>query len=435
MATKYWVSRNGVQQWVDAPDLDDLTATIGVQPAYRVEDAYRDIYVPEGKAVISIVIDDGQALDLTFTDIMRARSLIGGHAINSGTIGTGSALTWTQVRAQRDVGFEILNHSRTHGSDPGSLQGFTQEVVYANREIAGQNIRSEGFVAPGTWTGDFYWNTPSKLDGTPQLEILRSLFAAATSYITDGNTANRNFKIRNPVRKHGITRGVPLDGLTLANFKLDYNQAVGVGGIVNCSAHAGSLDTTNFTAIMDFLVTERAAGRCEILTQTAALYAKVGPRVNLLPDGDFHLDATGAFMGWLPTGSPTVTAGDGPGATNSVTIPDASNTLTTYIPARDLRTVEVQFDAKNASPGVNANARFFVRGQDIDTATNVQDTSMVSGHTSAPGWVNLTDSWQTFRAYLNVDPRVEYMALWAHFSSNAGRAGGWKLANVKVYRS
>lgn len=432
---------------------------------------FGDIFYQQGRPVVCLSSDDGPGVDYSVLwPIIRQNNLpwtcnvcIGPNAGGGPSVGiaTGGNLTWAQIKEMRDYGVEFACHSRTH-VDPttaGGVANFVDETVNAAADLRatvgnstalapdGQPIQLnvDAFVQPGTWTGSYNFDAASKIDPPSVLgSHLRSQFALVTAYVADNTATNDSIGALPAPRVYGVYRGS--GGLywetgTTAQIQQVVRRAIGKNGLVSLYGHIAHIDQATYrtsaelTTTLQWLAAQRDAGNIELMTLTAAHFARpsVYGRINLLGDGDFHLETVaGAYDGnggWiLGGGTPTVTLNAAPGATNSMKVSTSSDDFHVELPAQSLRNLRIEFDARRGTAGTAAVARLIVRG--LAGASIVQDVQYQTGSSSGPNWGALTDNWQHFVCQFCIDPRATSLRFWPYLSGT----GPVEYGNLKVYK-
>lgn len=407
------------------------------------QSVYNEIFVADGVAAVMLCHDDGPEVDYTtIYPYLRDKQVVGSFAIIQGSVTGGTNLTWAQIKEMHDHGMEIVCHSRTHGSAPANFAAFVDEAITAADDLALTDgtwqATIDGFVQPGTWNaGPYYFNDPTLVDGTDAGDQLRSRYAVATAYVSDGVARNLN-QIPN-LRRIGPTRGSDLSTITLAQLKTKVSEARGQGALLACGTHAARLGIDNSVAtwktLIDFLAAERDAGRVEFYTLSAAYHLRHSAlgRRNLIQDGSFATDAAANIRGWLNVaGAATVNAGDAPSGGNSITIHSASDNVQMQLPAKNYRTLRFRFKAKNDAAGGGAVARLILRAYDQTFVTLYNSLDLQSGNAGTPGpWPAVTDAWQTYECLFRLDGRAQGLQIWPYYVSG----GAVRYADFEVYKT
>jgi peptidoglycan/xylan/chitin deacetylase (PgdA/CDA1 family) len=457
--------------------------------------AYGDIFVPQGIPVVCLGSDDSPAADWnTIWPVITANNLpwtlntvVGGNFYPSGAanpkgLGAAGYLTWAQLQTMRDYGgVEVACHSRTH-TDPtanGGVENFVDETFKAAQDLragggTGANFNVDLFCQPGTWTGSYNFQDISQIDpvlagvngpiGGMSLpaqirQWLMATFAATTAYAVDDVVAAGGGSLGNLSRlpitsPYGLSRNVDFTTTSLATLQNTIQYARGLQNALVCIyGHGANLGVNGFTSIatftsmMQYLAAQRDAGNITLLTTSAALRAQpsANGRENLLLDGDFHLDTPGtigsggALVGWkYAAGAPTIVAAGAqvgaapPGNTASIIINSAADQVFAYFPARQLRQVRIEFDARVANGAARStqNQRLIWRGLSSTGAT-MQNVDNSGGGATGPQWPALTSNWTHYVMMAGVDPQSVTQLLWPYIN---GGGGGVEYANFKVYK-
>jgi peptidoglycan/xylan/chitin deacetylase (PgdA/CDA1 family) len=420
------------------------------------EVAFGGIKVKTGRGIVCFCLDDSHIQDYEILwPIAQPLNIPLTIAVYYNMVAKpGEGLTWANLKTMRDQGCEIACHSRTH-TDPttnGGLSNFIDETITVANELAlaplgtGENYNVDAFVQPGTWTGAYNFTTAASIDPPVAAvgQYFLSRYSLVTAYISEDENAASLYRVHNvpAYRRLGVGRSNDFTALTVAEAKKYVQKAEALGGMVCLYSHsfkineAGWRTTAEVKELFEWIAGERNAGRIEIMSMTAAYHAQFDPngRVNLISDGDFHLETPGTLgeggeiPGWEATGKPTINAAAGLGGTNSLTIHTAEDVVRIFRAARPLRCVRVEFDARRAEAAVAAKARVIVRGINGEaTHTNVEWTS---GGGIGPKWAALTANWQTFAMQVTLDPRSDTFMLWPFYSAE----GPVEYANFKVYK-
>jgi hypothetical protein len=231
-------------------------------------------------------------------------------------------------------------------------------------------------------------------------QAARRQYVALESYVAEGwGDKVKTFPVATP---YG---GEYVADTTLAGIQARYDQAADAGGAIEVLFHTGgwgavgSASWLNYLSILDWLVTERAAGRAMILTPTALQKAKRGPRRNIAPDPSFEArgaDATNSA--WKTTG----TAGDSSTAkTGTHALLAGTNGGAILQPAHSeaLRSLEITGYARAET--TNASARLVMTSK--QGATTLNTRTVTTAVTNA--------GWTFFRGNMGMDPRADIVQI------------------------
>jgi len=172
-------------------------------------------------------------------------------------------------------GMEIMCHSKTHGSDPASIDEFLTETARAATSMRALGLDIASFVAPGTWLGSYLINN-SAFWGTHSDQILRANFSAYEAYITPAARTLPVFGNNRYGRTH--TTG---DTVSLAALQNAVDVAAAAGTGLEVLFHpigigvAGHISKADFESFLDYLQTKAGTGAITVLTPTQQLYATV----------------------------------------------------------------------------------------------------------------------------------------------------------------
>lgn len=354
--------------------------------------AYEDIYVPDGVVPVAIRHDDNPPnTDWQAAQYLRDRHLVGGFALIADTFlaQNSSTLTLANALEMQSWGMEMMAHSRTHGP----TKPLWDEVITPADDLRALNLQVSSWARPGPWTGtlDSFAAFDTRLG-----QAARRQYIALESYVAEGWGGKvKTFPVSTP---YG---GEYIADTALAGIQARYDQAADAGGSIEILFHTGGFGAVgsaawlNYLAVLDWLVTERAAGRAMILTPTALQKAKRGPRRNLAPDPSFEIrgaDPTGSPWGASGTVAASTTARTG---TYSMALDANSSIGLSPGHAEALRSLEINAHAR--AEDANATARL-VMTQKLGAATLFTRT-IATAVTSA--------GWTAFRGTMGMDPRAD----------------------------
>lgn len=249
-----------------------------------------------GVAAVALRFDHNMA---NFRDIvlplLRERNLPWSLAVNTAQnhidAPANGGVTWAQVQAWAlSDGGEVLAHSHTH-ADSTTNEAIIANVVDSIPILAAglPQCVVEGFAVPGTggagWLGWTATDTPEHFTSKyVASSAVLSNFAFCTGYVP-GPLRPMTGRLAN-----GQTH-VTLDNATTASSTIAVmQQAQQMGAAVQLMLHpnalnlAGNITTAILTQILDWIVTERDAGRLVVLTTSGLLVAdaRSGYRNNIL---------------------------------------------------------------------------------------------------------------------------------------------------------
>lgn len=190
-----------------------------------------------------------------------------------------TGMTWVQIdQAASNQGWEIWNHSATHGAASGLAQ-LTAEIVTARDEIAAAlpNSVIEGFIVPGT-TGTAYdgfstSSDPLRFSDTLAGQLILSSHAICTGsggrYTPLGGVMGGNIPFTS------------IDSSSAAKAAINLVKDAQAYGSSLClflhpyvvDRNSGEATTSDIEALFAFLAAERDAGRLEVLTMGGAALA------------------------------------------------------------------------------------------------------------------------------------------------------------------
>lgn len=417
---------------------------------------FSNIRYKQGQAVVTLSVDDINIEDYTnWWPVFRKYSIPMTFAVPSSLIGTTGCQTWATLQEMRDYGgCELSSHSVLH-LDPTTHGGYANYVAetlncaatIAAGSGAGEKYYVDSFIQPGTWTGAYQFDDPTKID-YPNVNgyVMRSRYSAFCAYIQQDNVAQgvTSMPIR---RRYGLARSVTeiSQTLTLASVQATVNKAIATGGAVLIGGHTGPA-ITSYTAldtICAWLAAQRDAGNIQIMTLTAAVHAKAssGGPVNLMNDGDFHMDTPGtigsggAFVGWSYTaGAPAVVANGAqsgalpPGGGGSLIINSTSDSVGSYY-AGGFRSLNVDFYARTKNAAASAGQQASLILSPAGGVTGPSTITINTGGSMGPQWPGLSTAWQHFRCIVGLDPgATSGYYLRPHMTGT----GGVEYANIVV---
>lgn len=408
--------------------------------------AYSDIYVPDGVVPVALRCDDGPYGDYTTgAPGLRDRSgtagdptktyagaVVAGYALigkhynpaSPGYDGGGAASTaWLQPAAavqMQSWGMEMMNHSRYHDAAGPDLTALYDNVIGNGDEIAATGLWVNAFVTPGPWSPGLF-DTPAAFESPLGMEMRRR-YVASMGYVVGGfKNSVAPFPVPNP---HGITVTPDSDAASKYNSVVaGFQQAQAHGGALLELTHtgsygaAGSASWNDFFAAVDYLIQQREAGLCRILTPSALIRAKRGTPVNLCPDPSFEYATSGtpASSPWA-IGSSTGAAGRLTG--NSLAVPSGSSATLSIAHSPYLRTLEITGWARAASGSATARIVKVSKAGSTTIATHTKSVAVVD------------TEWRFFRTYFGTDPNATITQI-----QLAQSTGTVQFDDISIYKS
>lgn len=425
---------------IDAGTVDGFEATLLGVPDLDRTTKYRSIFagIRAEIAIASLRVDDNDIFDYTRTsgtegmyELARSRFLPLGFAVNPGTIGQTNRMTAAQLRevaygvsATSTGGHEPIDHSATHGDDPANL-AFIAETETSLAAIRAMDVSCDSFAQPGSWDGEHNYNTAAKMDN-PYGRRLRATYAGVNAYAYMPSSTS-GWVHEFPMQQRYGTGHVTISDITDVNtITAAIDGAIRRKGYLAMVLHsrdiggAGKLSMANLKVVLDYLKARVDEGKLRVLTPTAALYCERGTPENLVFDGGFEQQPTGAWsnstgIGWFngtggagSGGTPTISAGTGRNGTKSLQISNGNN-LEQAFPARNIRRALLTAYARTLTPGTPATARIIWRVYDA-AGTQLISHSMT--------W-SVGDSYTKSQALVGVPPNGERVHLWLLHLNNA----------------
>lgn len=367
------------------------------------------------KPVVSLRVDDSSTPDYTMATLMTARGLVGTFAIIWQRVLDGTGTTLDQYLEMQRNGHQLAVHARSatsHGVAPANFAAFLDEVYTARQEMMAAGLIVDHHIAPGPWGTDpnspYYFDSLKKLD-TPEGRYLRSIYQTSDSYLLDSMTGLTGDPRPIPAMSEYAAHHTTWETNTLSDItnQIEKLKARSQPSSMQVLTHGYTLDastgssvsTATYTAWLDYLATERDAGRLYVMTESAALLARPGARLNLFGDASFEKFTTNAAQSeWLGGTGSSSTTGETSG--NAVALASGiGNGIYQYVRAVDgYRSMEVTARVKHISGTSPGTARLLVQytggAPDGTNAANVQKTlSLTAG-----------SGWQTIRMPFGVLP-------------------------------
>ena len=259
-----------------------------------------------GKAVVSIRFDHQlEPLRDSIWPLMVARGLPASVGVVS-RYPTGdpysAAVTWADLHDIVDGGCEVWCHSATH-YDPTTYAALIDEIVTSKTEIEAQGFQVCGWHGAGVGANPTYPDWPLTYL-TDMMEPTGQLVEANYGFSV-GLTSNTVVRQLPHFQYHALHHQTG-EVLTLAVTKSVIKQAVSYGCGLSLMYHphyiglAGYLSLSDFTAVLDHIVTLRDAGTIEVLTETGLIAADPGRalRAQIIANSTFDPDPNLAWTGW-----------------------------------------------------------------------------------------------------------------------------------------
>lgn len=358
------------------------------------------------RGIIALRFDDNYSNDYTLVKpLLDAALLPAGFAIVQNRLNAATYTTTAQMLQAQADGHEIMCHSRTLSSDPTSVGQFQDETLGATADMLAAGFYVNSFVQPGTWVGAYHWKSLAAL--APALELLLENYAAAEGYIVEDNAVVYGLKPLPARYRYGATHQAavnttPGSDSTLGQLRTLVDSCVRFGGMVEILFHssfigtASHLSAADFAAFVTYLQAARDAGRVDVLTPTAALYAAVAPyKTNFVNDPGFEETAAGVTfppagqnnywfnLGWVPScvagaGRPIGAAA----ASQAAKVSNGNALCQQFLDAHTGRSWRIDGWARSAETG-SVVARMTVAGYRSSNATPIVTKSVTAsvGHT------------------------------------------------------
>jgi peptidoglycan/xylan/chitin deacetylase (PgdA/CDA1 family) len=244
-----------------------------------------------GGTTVSLTFDDAEADQINAYNAMHAHGMVGTFYVNSGYItndGPPRRLTWAQVHTIANDGNEIAGHTLDHPHLPTLTPAEQQTEICQDR----QNITAQGFPAPVSFAYPFGDHDP-----TTEAIVQGCGYTNARSVSGLGDAAGSAGLAETipPQDKWVIhTRG-SVDAVDTVDIVEDWiRQAEGVGDgwlplvwhhicdpadphPINDMCESSHMLPTEFNQLMDFLQTEKNAGRVQVRTVKDVMNNPVTP--------------------------------------------------------------------------------------------------------------------------------------------------------------
>jgi hypothetical protein len=369
------------------------------------------------KPIVTVRLDDSTTADYAVANLLTARGLVGTFALIWARVQAGTGTTIANYLEMQKNGHQIAAHSRTttsHAAPPTDFAVFFDEIVTMREEMMAVGLVTDHWVSPGPWStpdNPFYFDSYAKLDGDPG-RLLQQTYHTSNAYMNTQMTGARgeNRPIPAMTRHGAMNYQWETNTLTDVTNKIEQLKSWAQPSSIQVLTHpsvidtAGKVTTTTYTAFLDYLVAQRDAGNLYVMTESAALLARPGTRINLLGDPEFEkYTASAATSPWLVASSPptSVTGESG----NAVSLVAGINGgVHQYVRAADgLRSMEVTGRFQRISGTSPAVARIVVQytgGVGVSTQVDKQVS------------ISTTGVWTTVRATFGVVPGITQIKVW-----------------------
>lgn len=110
----------------------------------------RDVAKLSRQKMVTFVFDDGFESDYTIAKpLFAAQGEVACSAIITGSVGGGSYMSWSQIVALEDAGWEMLSHSKTHADLTGLSEAELREELGGSKDILeSHGLTINNFVYP-----------------------------------------------------------------------------------------------------------------------------------------------------------------------------------------------------------------------------------------------------------------------------------------------
>jgi len=255
------------------------------------------------RPLVAFSFDDGPRTDATvILPILAEKQIKGNFAIITGTVGTGTALTWAEVRGLIADGHEVLNHSATHPT----LTGATAAVLDA--EINGSY---DTFIANGVEPKGFTW--PNGTSDAAARKVARNKHLYGIGGAADGAGTTQ------PLHTYSIGRYTLESSSAIADVKARIDLAVSRNEFLVFISHSATALNPAGQSVLRDAIDYVKASNVSIVTinQGVALMGNVFDEGDLASGGP-HAVVDGSGKLWAPglssvLATNTVTAATQPG--------------------------------------------------------------------------------------------------------------------------
>jgi|GEM_PF-887837 len=247
-------------------------------------------------------------------------------------------LTWSQFQDYLDTaGGEAASHSVIHSSMP-TEQDYINEVINSKTQI---NSHLQGhpcvtFLQPGTWTGDAYLDSFSKLT-QPIAQAIQNAYSQSMAYL--GGT----WRFGSPYYQYGVQGSDSIDAQSrvyIPAMQATLDIVANTPGIVYIVCGHGvqeqgqtvdyRIQADVLKAFMDKLADLRDQGKIRILSLNDAYHNQFSPNLNLVPDPGFEMCNPGMMNPngpWTQRGSVQFYTGAGVDNSRCVALTDGSSII------------------------------------------------------------------------------------------------------------
>lgn len=301
---------------------------------------------PYNRPVVVVRIDDCQTSWLTpFSGLGGVNGLTYGKskqipitwAVISSFASLGGSMTWAQIKDYLDTcGGEPASHSVNH-SPMSTQQDYLDELVNSKTAIEANlpGYQCRTFIQPGTWTGDAYMDSFSKLDN-PIGQAIQANYAQSLAYLGGG------WRVGHAYYPHGTSNTYSIDAQSLPTIPgissvLDV-VATTPGLVFIISGHGvqeqGGTGTYKvpadvLKATMDKLADLRDQGKIRLMSLDGAFRSTFSPDLNRMPNPDFELiNHSQSYNGWSRSGSTQALSTGGINDSGYCSLPDSTAKIT-----------------------------------------------------------------------------------------------------------
>ncbi|MDF2918219.1 MAG: hypothetical protein K0S70_2436 [Microbacterium sp.] len=270
-----------------AESAEVVTAIAGVVPA-AVERSAPDAVAAKARpsvarTAVPLVVfmdDDGRAPAWSvLRPLFAAQGVKASFAITTDLIDSANHMSWDQVRALRDEGHEIVNHSKTHASlATADAAQAASEIVAALAKFHAEGIYPEGFA---------YAQSTSNA-------LARAVVRNTHRYGLGGIGGGGGTRV--PIWSYAIGRTLVNAASVLGDLTAMVDQYIANPGILVFFTHSTDVSAATINALIDYV---QAAG-VEIVTsgEAAARYANVLDMGDAPAGSWLGIDALGKTYGF-----------------------------------------------------------------------------------------------------------------------------------------
>lgn len=273
---------------ITVSDDDAGHGNLGLDHRARVEDYLRargGSIGTNGLAAVALRFDHGLAnFKTTILPLLTARQLPSSLAMNTDyakwSLAENAGASWTDVRDwAMEKGVEIWNHSHTHEESVGE-QAIIENAVTAPLAVFANELPNstiEGFVVPGG-TADWEGWTPTNTVNHFGSSYVAGRAILGSHALCTGHLGGAIWSLTGEVVNGRRHQG--FDTTSSADVIAVIARAQMIKGGVVLMMHPSLLNgsgasTATLTAILDYIVAERDAGRLMVLTMSGLMGADV----------------------------------------------------------------------------------------------------------------------------------------------------------------